>query len=295
MIDEALVQRLIAAQFPQYKELSIHSVERQGWDNRTFRLGESLLVRLPSGEKYSLSVKKEQEWLPRLAPFLPLSIPAPLLMGEPMDDYPWNWSIYRWIEGNPAIMAPIDSLSDIAMSLAQFLLNLQSIDTTDGPMAGEHSFYRGGTLANYDTPIRQAFAILKNKMDVETAVEIWEEALTTKWEAPPIWVHGDISPSNLLIKEKQLCAVIDFGQLAVGDPACDLTIAWTFFKGESRKIFKTLLNLDSATWARSRAWALWKFMVVTAGLTTWNAPEASQAERIIEEVLLEHKESRDYE
>lgn len=240
---------------------------------------------MPSAKKYALSVKKEHKWLPRLAPFLRLSIPTPLFVGEPINDYPWEWSIYRWIEGAPATDIPIDHLPNAAVSLAHFLLALQSIKTIGGTMAGAHSFYRGGTLVHFDAKMRQAFAILKNKMDVDTAMEIWEEALASQWQGPPVWVYGDISPSNLLIQEKQLCAVIDFGQLAVGDTACDLTIAWTLFREESRKKFRDLLELDALTWPRSRAWALWKFMIVATGLTTSDGPEASQAGCIIEEVL----------
>ena len=288
-IDEKLARCLVANQFVQWKHLSIQSVLHQGWDNRTFRLGEQMLVRLPSAERYAQQVEKEHCWLPRLAPLLPLQIPKPLAIGEPMEDYPCRWSVYQWLEGESAATAPIENLSNVATSLAKFLIDLQRIDATDGPPAGLQSFYRGGTLINYDTQLRRALDILKEKIDIDVAVKIWEEALATVWQEAPVWVHGDVSPTNLLLHQKKLSAVIDFGQLAVGDPACDLTIAWTFFKGESRELFRSMFPFDAATWTRARAWTLWKFVIAAAGLTSWNALGTTRRWEIIEDVLADHQ------
>ena len=155
-IDVTLVNRLIAAQFPHWQDLPVQAVPNGGWDNRTFRLGENMLVRMPSAADYAVQVEKEQYWLPRLAPFLPLSIPTPLAMGQPGEGYPWRWSIYRWLEGEPAVSARMNNWRDFAVSLGRFLIALQSIDATDGPAAGKHSFYRGGSLAHYDKGTRQA-------------------------------------------------------------------------------------------------------------------------------------------
>ncbi len=220
MIDEKLVYLLVASQFPQWKDLPVRPVAVQGWDNRTFHLGKQMLVRMPSAAEYAMKVEKEQKWLPRLAPLLPLSIPEPLAMGEPGGGYPWRWSIYRWIEGNTAGSAYIADLCDFATSLAQFLIALQRIDTTDGPLPGPHNFYRGGKLTTYDAETRHAIDALKSKIDVDTVTKIWEEGIATTWQFPSVWVHGDISAGNLLVQEGKLSAVIDFGGLAVGDPAC---------------------------------------------------------------------------
>jgi aminoglycoside phosphotransferase (APT) family kinase protein len=152
-----------------------------------------------------------------------------------------------------------------------------------------HNFHRGGELTNYDTEARQAIAILKGRIDVKAATERWEAALETTWQCPPVWVHGDVSAGNLLVKEGQLSAVIDFGGLAVGDPACDLAIAWTLFRGQSRDVFRAILPLDSGTWARGRAWALWKALIVAAGITNTNAIEAAQSWRTIDEVLADYR------
>lgn len=289
MIDEILVHHLVATQFPQWKNIPVWPLTAGGWDNRTFHLGEHMLVRMPSAAEYALQVEKEQRWLPKLAPLLPLPIPVPLAIGEPMEEYPWRWSIYRWLPGDAAANTPITDMENFASSLAEFLIALQRIDATDGPMPGLHSFYRGGSLATYDAETRRALSILKGRIDVVAITEVWETALATHWDKSPVWVHGDISLGNLLVKNRRLCAVIDFGQLAVGDPACDLAIAWTFFKGESRKIFRTLLALDTNTWARGRAWTLWKALIIAAGFTGGNIVEVAQSWRIIKEVIDEHK------
>ena len=285
VIDDTLVRRMVAAQFPQWADLPVRSAAVGGWDNKTFRLGEQMIVRLPSAADYSVQVEKEHRWLPKLAPLLPLSIPTPLAIGEPAGDYPWRWSIYRWIEGDTAVPERIGDLSDFAASLAQFLIALQRIDTTDGPRPGPHNFYRGGSLTTYDAETRRAIGLLKGKIDTEAATEVWEAALETTWDCPPVWIHGDVSAGNLLVKAGRLSSVIDFGMLGVGDPACDLSIAWTFFSGESREAFRAMLPLDAGTWARGRAWTLWKALIFAAGLTETNAVEAARPWRVIDEVL----------
>lgn len=289
ILDEKLVRRLVDSQFPQWKDLPIRPVPRSGWDNRTFRLGDSMLVRVPSAAQYAEKVEIEQRWLPILAPLLPLAIPTPIVMGKPAHGYPWKWSVYRWIEGETAAFASIADMCEFARSLAQFLNALQRIDPTYGPPPGPHNFYRGGALTTYDAETRQAIKILQGKIDTKMATEVWKEALATSWQSSPVWVHGDVAVGNLLVREGKLNAVIDFGGLAVGDPACDLAIAWTFFEGESREIFRTLLLHDAGTWARGRAWTLWKALIIAAGLTETNAVEGKKSWHIIDEVLADHK------
>ena len=288
-IDVSLVRRLVSTQFPQWADLPIEPVEFGGWDNRTFHLGEHMTVRLPSAAAYSLQVEKEQRWLPRLAPLLPFPIPVPLAMGEPTDDYPWHWSVYRWLDGETAMNAPIADLRQCAIDVAEFLVALQRADAADGPLPGAHNFWRGGPLDVYDGETRQALDTLDGEIDTSTATEVWETALATSWQGAPVWFHGDIAVGNLLLEEGRLSAVIDFGTSGVGDPACDLAIAWTLFEEESREVFRQLLPLDDETWARGRAWTLWKALIVAAGIADTNAREADKAWQIIDEVLADHR------
>ena len=290
-IDVALVRRLVAAQFPQWADLPVRPVALGGWDNRTFHLGETMTVRLPSAASYSLQVEKEQRWLPRLAPLLPLPIPVPLAMGEPAEGYPWHWSIYRWLDGEPAATGHIADPRQFATTLGQFLRALQRIDATGGPPPGSHNFHRGGSLAVYDGETRQALAALAGRIDNGLAREVWEAALSTTWDGPPVWVHGDVAAGNLLVRNGVLSAVIDFGSSAVGDPACDLYIAWTFLEGQSRDAFRAALLLDEATWARGRGWTLWKALITLAALPGTNALAASEFRRVLDEVLTDHTRS----
>lgn len=289
LIDASLVHRLVASQFPQWSGLPIDPVAIEGWDNRTFHLGQNMLVRLPSAVKYELQVEKEHRWLPKLAPGLPLPIPVPLAMGKPEYHYPWKWSVYQWLEGETAAFAPIADLVTFAADLAQFLIALHKVDIKDGPLPGLHSFYRGGSLSVYDKEIRHAISLLKGQVDENAANQLWERALETTWNHSKVWVHGDVSAGNLLVQGGKLCAVIDFGQLVVGDPACDLTINWTLFHGKSRETFQEMLSFDSGTWARARAWTLWKALITAAGFTNPNNFESRQSWAIIEEVLIDHK------
>ncbi|YBV97089.1 aminoglycoside phosphotransferase family protein [Phyllobacteriaceae bacterium JZ32] len=288
-VDTALVRQLIAAQFPEWGNLPIKPVEPGGWDNRTFRLGDRMSVRLPSAAAYAAQVEKEHRWLPELSPHLPLPIPTPLVKGMPAEAYPWHWSVYRWLDGSPAAPDLIDDLDRFARSLAGFLQALHQIDATGGPPPGEHNFHRGGRLAVYDAETRAALAVLGSRIDTAAAEDVWTMALGSQWRRSPVWVHGDIAYGNLLVESGKLCAVIDFGSSAVGDPACDLVIAWTQFSGESREAFRAALSLDGETWCRARGWALWKALITASGHDS-NQREAEKSWRIIKEVLADHRQ-----
>ena len=290
-IDDNLVRRLVATQFPQWKDFGVRPVMTSGWDNRTFHLGEHMIVRMPSAADYALQVEKEHRWLPKLSCLLPLPIPKPLAMGEPGEGYPWHWSIYGWLEGKTVSRERITDLPQFAIALAEFLVALQRCDATGGPLAGPHNFYRGGSLAIYDGETRQAIATLGNKIDVDAVTTVWNDALASRWQEAPVWVHGDVAVGNLLVTEGTLSAVIDFGCLGVGDPACDLAIAWTFFNGSSRDAFREALTLDSATWARARGWALWKALIVYASLPGTNPLEVEKSKRVVDEVLADYRRS----
>ncbi|KOF18925.1 aminoglycoside phosphotransferase [Ensifer adhaerens] len=288
-IDAPLARRLIAAQFPQWATLDIRPVLPGGWDNRTFHLGRDMTVRLPSAASYALQVEKEQLWLSKLAPHLPLPIPVPLARGKPGEGYLWPWSVYRWRPGETATDDRIGDLTIFAQDLARFLVALRQADASGGPLPGPHNFYRGGPPAHYDEETRRALVALEGRIDTAAARDVWAAALAASWQGAPVWFHGDISWGNLLVEGGRLSAVIDFGTSGIGDPACDLAIAWTLFHGQSREAFRAGVALDAGTWARGRGWTLWKALIVYAGFPGTNIAEAEKSRRVIEEVLVDHR------
>ncbi len=284
-IHEDLVRALLAAQMPQFAGLPVRAVPAQAWDNRSFRVGNEFVARLPSHEAYAAQIQIEQMWLPRLAAGLPLEIPEPVALGKPGCGYPWAWSLRRWIAGESAASNPPTDIERFAMDLAGFLKALRGLPIEGAPRAGPQSFHRGGDLAVYDAQFREAISLLAERIDAKAALILWEAALPTSWDRAPVWLHGDIALGNLIVRGGKLAAVIDFGQACVGDPACDCAIAWTFFSGRSRQVFRQALGLDDATWLRGQAWALWKAAILAADLTNTNAVEASRAWETLSQVL----------
>lgn len=257
-IDASLVRRLLETQFPHWAGLPIEPVASSGTDNAMYRVGDDMAVRLPRILSATGQIDKEWRWLPRLAPHLPLAIPAPLALGSPGESYPWQWSVYRWLEGAPATIERLgDTTQQAAIDLARFIAALQRIDATDGPAPDDHNAYRGLPLATRDEDTRAAIASLDGMVDVDAATAAWDAALDApEWNHPPAWIHGDLQSGNLLAHQGRLSAVIDFGCLGVGDPACDLMVAWNLFSPTDRAAFRAELAVDDATWARGRGWAL---------------------------------------
>lgn len=260
-IDVALVEALVAECFPQWAHLPVRQVLPGGHDNRTFRLGDGLAVRLPSAEGYVAAVEKEQRWLPRLAPSLPVPIPEPVALGRPAAGYPWAWSINRWLTGEPAATARIPDPVRLARDVAAFLVALRSADAEGGPAAGAHSFFRGGDLGVYADETRQAIGRLTDPALASWATEVLERALASRWTRPPVWVHGDVAVGNLLVDRGRLAAVIDFGSSSIGDPACDLVMAWTWCDAVGAAAFREAVGLGDDTWHRAAGWALWKALI----------------------------------
>jgi aminoglycoside phosphotransferase (APT) family kinase protein len=291
-ISSRTVARLVEQQFPQWAHLPIRPVEHSGWDNATFRLGDEFSVRLPSGDGYAAQVEKEHRWLPELAPQLPLAIPQPVAKGEPSVEFARPWSIYRWLPGEPAVGGRVADPTRLATELGGFLRVLYSLDPAGGPAAGSHSFFRGGSLTTYDAETRAAIHSLADTIDARAATEVWDKALAAPASRGPVWVHGDVAAPNLLLVDGRLAAVIDFGCCAVGDPACDVTMAWTFFSGDSRRAFRAALALEDATWARGRGWALWKALIT---MENYADPDAAargfgwcpSARGVLDEVLVD--------
>lgn len=286
--DEKLVRRLLAAQFPQWKDYPIRYVHSSGTDNALYRLGDDMVVRLPRIHWAVGQVEKEHKWMPRLAPHLPLAIPVPLEIGEPDEGYPWRWSIYRWLEGENVSHENIASPGQTAITLAQFLIALQRVDTRDVPISAKEGS-RGEPLATRDDETRESIKALHGMIDTKAVTKVWESALQSpQWDREPVWFHGDMLPGNLLFKNGQLSAVIDFGGSSVGDPACDLMIAWSLFSAESRNVFRTVLEIDNATWTRGRGHALSQALIFIPYYLNTNPPGVRNAWHAIDEVLADY-------
>jgi aminoglycoside phosphotransferase (APT) family kinase protein len=287
-VDADQVRRLVREQFPQWASLPVQPVANGGWDNWTFRLGAEMVVRLPSASEYALAVEKEERWLPVLAPRLPLPIPVPLAKGEPGAGYPYSWSIRRWLGGQPASADGIAYPVRFAGDLAGFLAALRTIDPAGGPRPGTHNWFRGGPLRTYDEETQRALAVLEGQVDVALARDIWQTALEARWDGAESWFHGDVAAGNLLLSDGQLAAVIDFGTCGVGDPACDLAIAWTLLTAAGRQAFRKRLSVGDDTWARGRGWALWKALAACAGAPGDDDEEAASARLVLEEIFSDH-------
>jgi len=286
-VDVPLVGRLLARQFPKWAGLPIEPVFPRGTDNALFRLGDELVARLPRRKRTVATLEKERAWLPRLAPALPFAVPLPLADGMPGEGYPFPWAIYSWLEGETASADRIGDEEALARDLAAFVDGLQRIDSTDGPPPGEHNFFRGEPLVGRDAATRAAIASLGRRIDGDGATTEWEEAVrTAEWGRPPVWIHGDLDSRNLLVRDGRLTAVIDFGSVGVGDPACDAMVAWKVLTAETREVFRSLLSIDDATWARGRGWALSQAVMALSYYTPeTNAVLVLEAERWLAAVL----------
>lgn len=284
-----LVRALVRDQLPRWGHLPVRPVEHDGHDNRTYRLGEHLTVRLPTAAGYAPAVAKEDRWLPVLAPHLPLEVPEPVATGAPGRGYPHPWSVRRWIDGTPLVLAPGTDHERLARDLAAFVRALQAVDPAGGPSAGGHSAFRGCDPVHYDGETRRALDDLAGHVDAALAARVWDAALAARWDGPPVWFHGDLAVGNLLVRDGRLAAVIDFGTCGVGDPACDLVVALVTFRGPAREVFRTEAPGDAATWARARGWALWKALIVAASaLREHGTPDPEQL-RVVEEVLADRR------
>ena len=285
-VSASLVRRLVADQFPQWAGLRVRAVEEDGNDNSTFRLGDNLSVRLPGRNPDADHLAIELEWLPKLAPHLPLPIPVPVGMGTPGLGYGFPWLVNRWISGHSSSPDLIADLAEFARDLASFLNALMSIDATDAPEPGRITYLRGCDPFFYGDDVRRCLGKLGNKIDVRAATAVWEAALDARSDRLPVWFHGDVAVGNLLVDDTgRLCGVIDFGQMAAGDPACDVTIAWTLFTDSSREVFRSELAVDEATWVRGRGWGIWKALLKMEQRAT--LPGGADPERIARDIMAE--------
>jgi len=281
--DEVLVRDLLAEQFPDWSTLPLRRIEPSGTDNAIFRLGDELSVRLPRRAGPSEPGSKELEWLPRLAPLLPVEIPVPVAQGRPSDAYPWFWEIHTWIEGETLPVEEIDAIQ-AARDLAALVRALQQIETDGGEPVG-----RGEPLAGRDSAFRRWLEHFDGDPRVTTE---WERALAAPpWDGPPVWHHGDLDCRNWLVRESRVGAVIDWGSMGVGDPACDVMVAWKLHSAAARDAFRDALPTDDATWQRARGWAVSQAVGALSYYTPENNPSLyREGEHWLELVLSESGE-----
>jgi aminoglycoside phosphotransferase (APT) family kinase protein len=285
--DAALVRRLLARQFPEWADASIEPVPDGGTDTALYRVGGELVARLPRHERTAGTLERERHWLPWLAPQLPLAIPEQIAEGRPGEGYPWRWSLYRWLEGVPAMAESITDATLFARDLAKLVRAFREIDPTGGPPPGPENAFRGAPLAGRDDAVRTAIATLGNAIDGDEATEAWEEALAApEWHGSPVWIHGDLDRRNLLVVDGRLSAVVDFGCIGVGDPACDVAVAWKAITRETRDVFRSVLDVDDATWSRARGWTLSQALMVEPYYTLeTNAALVLEGRRWLADVL----------
>jgi aminoglycoside phosphotransferase (APT) family kinase protein len=257
LIDGELVRRLVDTQFPQWAGLPLEPLHPAGSDHAIYRLGEELSVRLPRHAGAIGQARKEFEWLPRLAPRLPLAVPIPVGVGDPDFGYPWPWAVSRWLEGEVATVEALADSCGAAIELAGFLAALQRFAPEDIPAGNARDDLPGRPLSDRDRATRLAIAEVDGVFEAAAMTELWDAALSTPgWGRAPVWFHGDFHTGNLLTVDGRLSAVIDFGGLGTGDPACDLMIAFSLMPAGSRAVFRDALGVDDATWTRGRGWAL---------------------------------------
>lgn len=250
-VSSALVSSLLAEQRPDLAHLEV-GILANGWDNVSLRVGSDLVARLPRRAMAAPLVENEARWLPILAPRLPLDVPVPVFIGRPGHGYPWPWTLVSWIPGESAALAAIDQ-PQAAPALADFLLALHIPAASDAPL----NPYRSVPLSDRDEPVRDRIATLSPAIDHERATSSWERALEARdREGSPTWIHGDLHPHNLLVADRRLTGVIDFGDICAGDPATDLAIAWTLFDAPGRMALRDHYGGDEALWQRARGWAL---------------------------------------
>ncbi|MFH8288313.1 aminoglycoside phosphotransferase family protein [Streptomyces sp. NPDC018059] len=253
--DEALVGRLVAAEFPAWAGLPVRLVGSAGTSNVMYRLGPDLVVRLPRRAGSAADVEREHHWLPRLAAALPVAIPVPVARGGPGEGYPYAWSVFRWLDGTtPTPGRPLAEPVLFAWDVAGFLAALREVDPAGAPAA-----YRGEPLAERDGSTRAVIARLRGAVDAGAATAVWDAALRAPaWQGSAVWLHGDLQPGNVLVDRGRLSAVIDFECMGVGDPAVDLIAAWYLMDAPARAAFRAALGraADDAMWARGRGWAL---------------------------------------
>ena len=245
-----LARRLVAAQFPEWADLPLILVAEWGNVNAMYRLGDGMVVRLPRVEWGLDGLERELRWLPWLAPRLSTPVPEVIGIGEPGEGFPWRWCIFRWLEGRNPVVNPLEAPLALADDLASFIGSLHALDPQGGPPSDQ-------SLALHDKAVREANDALRGIIDAPAVTRTWDACLEAdEWAGMPVWLHGDLTPGNILVTGGRLSAVIDFSGTGIGDPAGDLRVAWNLLPRSARERFRRSFAFDDATWSRAKGKAL---------------------------------------
>ena len=257
-VDPDLVRRLLAVQQPDLAQLPVELMAN-GWDNAMYRVGDGLVARLPRREAAAELVVREQRWLPVLAPRLPLPVPAPVRTGQPALGYPWSWSIIPFLPGQAAARTAPADWPDAAVSLGRFLAALH----VPAPPQAPANPVRGVPLANRSERLAQHLSAASGLAEHRAVTRAWQAALAVPaWDQPPVWLHGDLHPANIVVHRGRISGVIDFGDITSGDPATDLSAAWMLLPAQFHDVFRGAYRpagqhaASDETWARARGWVL---------------------------------------
>jgi aminoglycoside phosphotransferase (APT) family kinase protein len=285
-INESLVQNLLKSQCPNWANLPLKAILSSGTDNALFRLGTEYVVRLPRIEwapgSINKCINKEYEWIPKISRFLNIPISESLFKGVPNESYPWPWTVTQWNDGHNPPFENEKEYELLAQDLACFLNELHEIKLANGPFSR-----RGVSLKEEDEETRKGIRELEGEIDIQSITSLWNQLLNIpSWNKDPVWVHGDFLPGNILVQNNRLSAVIDFADLGIGDPACDLVIAWSLLNSNSRRVFReNLEHIDDDTLERGRGWALSIALIILPYYKNSNPTLAVLARRILEQVL----------
>lgn len=278
--DVALVERLVREQFPEWAGQRIVRVESPGTDNAMYRLGDELAVRLPRMHWAVAPVEREYTWLPRLAPSLPFEVPVPVALGAPGEGFGWPWTVCRWLEGeHPALADDRGDQEALARDLAVFVSAMHALDPAGAPTTAWPR-----PLHEEDELMRANLARLAGELGTHgaAAAGVWADALAAAHHAGPrVWLHGDLTPGNLLVRDGRLTGVLDFGAMGLGDPASDLRVAWNLLAPGPRDVFREAVGADDATWARARGWALLQALAQLVYFEDRNPPLTTTARHVV--------------
>ena len=276
---------MVESAFPLWAGLALHPLGSSGTDHLLFRLGSDMVVRIPGNGGVARHVAYQAVWLERFDG-LSLQVPRVLGVGEPNEDCPYHWSVLTWIDGEDAAVAQVTDWGAAAVALGRFVAQLRTFETAGGLPSDRGNALRGAPLRRLDGWMRGAIGALAGTYESQALLAHWEEALAVpEWREPPVWVHGELHPGNIILCAGHITGVIDFGLASLGDPACDLAPAWTFLPAAQRQAFRELAGLDSAAWRRGKGWGLYCGVIALAHHGERNPVLARMAERAIAAVL----------